>query len=295
MTALIFGANGQDGLYLGQLLKQLGVPSVGVHRNGEGPTRGDVSDFATVDGLIRSIRPSQIYHLAATSTTHHSALFANHAAISTGTLNILESVKESGVPTKVFIAGSGVQFQNEGQPISEASPFCASSAYAVARIQSVHAARYFRTLGVPAYVGYLFHHESPERKDHHVAKMIATAARRIADGSAERLRIGHLSVRKEWTFAGDVVRAMATLVAQDEVFEATIGSGQAHSIADWLECCFQLIGRDWREHVDVESDFIPEYRCLVSDPTTIRRLGWSPLVDFEKLAQMMVLGEKHNG
>ncbi len=287
MKALIFGASGQDGHYLGEVCKTNGVDPVGVSRSGA-PVRGDVARFDQVCALVREHQPAYVFQLAASSTTRHDALFENHETISTGALNVLEAVRLHAPGARVFIAGSGVQFVNTGAPISEGDPFAATSPYAVARIQSVYAARYFRSLGVRAYVGYLFHHESPLRKPDHVSMKIALAARRAAAGSTERLEIGDLSVEKEWTFAGDVARGVLTLIRQDAVFEATIGSGEAHSIREWVERCFAAAGKDWRDQVDVRAGFVPEYRCLVSDPATIRSLGWAPTVGFDDLARRMV-------
>jgi GDPmannose 4,6-dehydratase len=287
MKALIFGASGQDGHYLAEHCRAAGIEPVGVSRAGA-PIRGDVARFDEVRALVRAHGPAYVFQLAAASTTRHDALFENHATISGGALNVLEAVRLEAPDARVFIAGSGVQFENRGDPISERAPFAPTSPYAVARIQSVHAARYFRTLGVHAYVGYLFHHESPLRKPEHVAMKIALAARRIGAGSAERLEIGDLSVEKEWTFAGDVARAMLTLVRQDDVHEACIGSGEARSIGAWAEACFAAVGKDWRDHVDTRPGFVPEYPRLVSDPTTIRCLGWTPTTPLAALAAAMV-------
>ncbi|HEX9242994.1 MAG TPA: GDP-mannose 4,6-dehydratase [Anaeromyxobacter sp.] len=289
MKALIFGASGQDGHYLGALCRAEGIEPVGISRV-SAPVRGDVAHRAEVEELVRAHRPAYVFQLAASSTTRHEALFENHETISTGALNVLEAVRLHAPEARVFIAGSGVQFENTGAPISERAPFAATSPYAVARIQSVYAARYFRSLGVRAYVGYLFHHESPLRKPEHVAMKVALAARRIVAGSAERLEIGDLSVAKEWTFAGDIARAIFTLVRQDAAVEAAIGSGEAHPIQEWIERCFAVAGKDWRDHVDVRAGFVPEYRRLVSDPATIRSLGWAPTVGFEDLARRMVNG-----
>src|SRR4029077_7495095 len=120
---------------------------------------------------------------------------------------------------------SGLQFRNAGAPIDEDAPFEASRPYSVARIQATYAARYYRSLGLKAYVGFLFHHESPLRKTGHLSHVIASAARRIGAGSDEKLEIGDASVVKEWTFAGDTVAGILALVDQDTVFEAVIGSG----------------------------------------------------------------------
>ena len=287
MNALIFGANGQDGHYLSEVCKERGISPIGVSRSGDW-IHADVSSYEQVRELIKKYAPSYIFHLAARSTTRHDALFENHETISTGTLNILESVKIHCPRAKVFIAGSGLQFVNTGKPVSERDPFDASSPYAVARIQSVYAARYYRSLGLRVYVGYLFHHESPLRKPSHVSRKIALAAQRIATGSHEKLELGDLTVEKEWTFAGDVAEAMLTLVRQDAVFEATIGTGTVYSIKDWLEQCFGVIGKEWRGSVRPQEGFVAEYPRLVSDPATIRSLGWSPKVGFSELARIMM-------
>ena len=290
MKALIFGANGQDGYYLQELCKLKSIAPFGVARSGT-VILGNVADYRQVEQLIKQYLPTYIFHLAANSTTRHDALFENHETISTGTLNILEAVKKYSPTSKVFITGSGLQFKNTGNPISENDEFEANSAYSVARIHSVYAARYYRSLGIRAYVGYLFHHESPQRKASHVAKMIALAAQRIAAGSNEILEIGDLAVCKEWTYAKDVMQGIMTLLDQDKIFEATVGSGLAYSIENWLEQCFTLIGKDWHDHVRLRPGFVSEYKQLVSNPKTINALGWHPSATFSELAKMMMLAE----
>jgi len=290
MTALIFGADGQDGHYLRKRCEELHMTVYAMALSqSQDCLAGDISDYRLVDEWVRKCKPNYIFHLAANSSTRHEVLFENHAAISTGTLNVLEAVRRHQPTCRVFITGSGVQFENTGKPISEKDPFAATSAYSVARIHSAYAARYYRRLGVMAYVGYLFHHESPLRKKDHLCQVIAETCKRIRQGSHERLKLGDISVRKEAAFAGDIVEGIFTLVSQDTVFEATIGTGVAYSIQDWLETCFKQIGKDWRDYVDVASEgFTPEYRTLVSDPTTIHSLGWRPKVSFNELAEMML-------
>lgn len=287
MKAIIFGASGQDGHYLIELCKLNQIEPIAVSRSGNG-VRGDVSDYTLVEHLIREHKPAYIFHVAAKSTTRHDALFENHETISTGSLNILEAVKKHHPEAKVFLTGSGVQFVNKGLPISETDVFEASSPYSIARIQSAYAARYYRSLGLKVYVGYLFHHESPLRKPHHVCQMIALAAKRIADGSSELIEVGDLSVEKEWTFAGDIAKGIFTLVGQDAVFEAVIGSGKVYSIENWLEQCFRIIGKDWHHHVRLREGFTSEYKRLYSNPATMHKLGWHPVVTFSELAEMMV-------
>lgn len=286
MNALVFGANGQDGFYLSLLCKQQGLECIEISRSFRFH-KGDVSHYEEVEQFIRRYSPNYIFHLAANSTTRHSALFENHQTIATGTLNILEAVYKLSPKTKVFITGSGLQFKNEGLPISEDTPFVATNPYAIARIQSVYAARYYRSLGLKVYVGYLFHHESPLRKPNHISQMIIQAAKNIDLGKQSNLELGDISVEKEWTFAGDVVSAILTLVQQDNIYEAVIGSGIAYSIQDWLEECFKLIGKDWQSYVILKEEFTSEYKRLVSNPQKIKSLGWQPVICLSELAKMM--------
>jgi len=287
MTAIIFGANGQDGYYLTILLEKQGYTVIGVSRSGKNSAT-DITKYDEVVSLITNTNPSYIFHLAANSTTRHDALFENHSTISTGTLNILEAVKNVSPQTKVFISGSGLQFINEAKPIKESDAFEARDAYSVSRIQSVYAARYYRRLGLQVYMGYFFNHDSPARTERHMAKKISAFAKRIQNGSDEKLDIGDITVIKEWTFAGDVVEGIWTLVQQNNIFEANIGSGLGYSIEDWLQACFNYIGKDWKQYIILKEGFTPEYKQLVSDSSLIFSLGWKPQLSFEQLAQMMI-------
>ena len=287
MKAIIFGANGQDGYYLASLLAAHKYEVVKVSRMG---TDADLSilNYTSICNYLEKFKPEFIFHLAANSTTHHDALFENHATISTGTLNILEAVKNYSPGTKVFISGSGLQFVNNNQPIKETDAFEARDVYSVSRIHSVYAARYYRRLGIQTYVGYFFNHDSPRRSERHMAKKISAFAKRIGEGSKEILEIGDISVIKEWTYAGDVVNGIFTLVRQNKIVEANIGSALGYSIEDWLGVCFKQIGKNWQDFVVLKNDFTPEYKSLVSDSSLIFSLGWKPENSFEELAKMMV-------
>jgi GDPmannose 4,6-dehydratase len=291
---VIFGVSGQDGHYLTQFCVARGLTVIGCARS-DGPwVRADVSDYEQVLNVLKDARPQYIFHLAANSTTAHPAVFENHGSIATGSLNILESARRYAPDACIFLTGSGVQFRNVGAPISERDPFDATSPYAVARIHSVYAGRYYRSLGSKVFVGYLFHHESPRRSSKHLTKIVADLALRVKGGSNEVLELGDLSVEKEYTFAGDVVEGIFALVSQDKVFEAAIGSGVAHSVRDWLDTCFRAVDRDWRRHIRIREGFVPEYKRLISDPSTIRGLGWSPRVSLSELAEKFLVPEVHD-
>jgi GDPmannose 4,6-dehydratase len=287
MKVIIFGANGQDGFYLTKLLQEKNIEVIAVSRSNNF-VQTNITSFEEVSLLIKNTQPDYIFHLAANSTTKHDALFENHQTIATGTLNILEAVKLFSTHTKVFISGSGLQFLNTGNPIKETDPFVANDAYAVSRIQSVYAARYFRSLGVKSYVGYFFNHDSPLRSERHVTKMISETAKRIAAGSNEQLEIGDMSVVKEWSFAGDVVKGIWLLVNQDEVFEANISSGVGYSIEEWIKECFGIIGKDYLNYVTENKIFKSSYKKLVSNNTLINSLGYHPNVSFKELANLMM-------
>jgi GDPmannose 4,6-dehydratase len=288
MKAIIFGANGQDGFYLTQLLVQQNIKVIGVSRSGNF-LHTDITNYTAVSNLIQEHQPEYIFHLAANSTTRHDAMFENHQTICTGTLNILEAVKNYATHSKVFISGSGLQFVNNNQPIKETDAFDARDAYSVSRIQSVYAARYFKkAFGIKTYVGYFFNHDSPRRSERHMAQKIAAAAVRISKGIDEQLQIGDITTVKEWTFAGDIVKGIWCLVNQNIVDEAIIGSGIGYSIEDWLHECFTLVNKNWKEHVVLVDGFTAEYKQLVSNSTLIHSLGWQPQTSFKDLAKMMM-------
>ena len=248
--ALIFGASGQDGIYLSALFKSKGFDVIGISRRSSLGLMGDVGDYSFVRELIKDNQPDYIFHLAANSSTKHSLLFENHDTISTGTLNILESAYKHSPNSKIFLSGSGLQFVNNGVPISESDPFEASSPYSISRIQSVYAARYFRSLGLKVYIGYFFNHDSPHRGEKHVNQKIVQAVKRIASGSKEKIVLYDIGVYKEFSFAGDIMNAVIRLVENNDIYEAVIGSGKAYSIADWIKICFNYYNMPWDEKIE---------------------------------------------
>lgn len=286
MTAIIFGANGQDGIYLTELLHAKQYKVITIIRDA-GQNISLLNDMDKVGNLVQEHLPDYIFHFAATSSTSHAVWQQNHEAISTGTLHILEAVKKYSPETKIFLSGSGLQFKNEGKPINETAAFYAGSMYAVSRIHTVYAARYYRSIGLKVYIGYFFNHDSIYRTERHINKKIIETVKRIAKGSKEKLLVGDLNVKKEFGFAGDIVKAIMQLVEQDNVFEAVIGTGVAYTIEQWVDICFALYGLNWKEHVEPLPGFSSEYKILVSDPSTILSLGWKPETDIHSLAKMM--------
>jgi GDPmannose 4,6-dehydratase len=287
MKAVIFGAAGQDGHYLRSMLINKGIDVVGIGRQ-PGPDGTSLLNQSSVENLFKTIQPDYIFHLAANSTTRHDVLMENHEIIATGTLHILEAARLHCPGARIFISGSGLQFVNEGKPIHETDPFEARDAYSASRIYSVYLARYFRRLGLQTYVGYLFNHDSPLRTERHMSRKIVEAAKRIHQGSTERLPIGDPDVIKEWGFAGDIVNGMWTCMQQERVHEVVIGTGNGHSIREWLDLCFSNLGLSWESHVAMQPGFNAEYRTLISEPSTLFAMGWRPSVDIRQLCQLML-------
>ena len=286
--AIIFGASGQDGYYLNKLLISKGIEVISVSRF-SGVIIGDVSDSKFVENLIKHECPEYIFHFAAKSTTNHNALIENHNSISLGTLNILEAARIYSPHSSIFLSGSALQFRNDSTPISEHTPFCATSAYSAERIYTVYLGRYFRnTFNMKIYFGYLFNHDSPYRSEKHINKHIVSTVNRIKNGSIEKLKIGNPDVKKEFSFAGDIVNAIWILVNQNKVYESVIGSGKAYKISDWLDYCFGKISKNWEDNVIIEPYFQSEYEILVSNPQLIKNLNWDPVLSFTDLADLML-------
>lgn len=288
MNAIIFGANGQDGIFLSQLLKERNISVVCVSRS-KADLVGDVADYDFVLYAIKKYKPNYIFHFAANSTINHNALFENHEAISTGTLNILEAVRLYALNARVFLSGSALQFKNDGSPIDETKSLEATSPYTVARIQSLYAARYYRTtFKLNIFFGYLFNHDSPIRSELHVNQKIVSAVKRIAKGSKEKIELRNINIKKEFNYAGDIVEAIWVLINQNDYFEAVIGCGKSYSIKEWLEYCFKRINKNWEDFVILNPDCKPEYEILVSNPALIKSFGWAPKINFSQLADMML-------
>jgi GDPmannose 4,6-dehydratase len=288
MVVIIFGVSGQDGYYLQAYLKSLGYNVLGISRS-KGDIIGNVADEKFVKNVIIEYKPNYIFHFAANSTTNHYAINENNATISGGSINILESVRLYSPLTKVFLTGSAMQFKNENVPIDESTEFSSSSPYAISRVQSVMLARYFRSkYNLKIYVGYLFNHDSPLRKSDHINQKIVETVLRIKNGSSEKLLIGNLGVKKEFSFAGDIVKAIWLMVNQEVHFEVVIGSGISYSIQQWVEYCFDQMGLNWRLFVEEQYDYKSEYKELVSNPLLINQLGWEPTMNFHQLANLML-------
>jgi len=232
--AIIFGAGGQDGHYLKQLLAREGVAVYAYSR-----IQCNVVSQTHVRSIVRMAEPDYVFHFAAESSTKHEDWYRNQAAIVDGALHILEAVKDHAPNCKVYLAGSILQFQ-EQHDVSLTSTPSNNTIYAAQRNAMVGYARYYRSTGIQVYVGYFSHHDSPLRKPHHLAKKLAEEARLVAKGLSPHMRVMNPDDEKEWNFAGDMMQAVWEQV-NSPIYEAVLGSGVTRSVGDYAKACMDVL------------------------------------------------------
>ncbi|MGZ6988994.1 MAG: GDP-mannose 4,6-dehydratase, partial [Thermoanaerobaculia bacterium] len=177
-------------------------------------------------------------------------------------------------------------------PQNETTKFHPRSPYGVAKLYGHWITVNFReSYGIFAVSGILFNHESPRRGAEFVTRKITLAAARIAAGKQKELRLGNLDAQRDWGFTGDFVRAMHMMLQQPEPVDYVIGTGETHTVREFLEIAFSEVGLDWRKFVVIDPKLVrpAEVDLLISDPRRARQeLGWEPKVNFRELVKMMV-------
>ncbi len=308
-TALITGVTGQDGGYLAQLLQAQGYRVVGVTRRTTANARdrlpGDVRDLELVSAdlldqgslfaIVDQVQPDEIYNLAAQTFVPASwqqpLLTAEVTGL--GLARLLEAVRLLCPTARVFQASSSEMFglaasspQNEETPFHPRSPYGTSKLYA-------HwiAANYRESYGLFVASGIMFNHESPRRGAEFVTRKISRAAARIARGLEATLALGNLDARRDWGYAPDFTRAMHAMLQTREPLDLVIATGESHTVREFCETAFSLVGLDWQRHVTVDPTlFRPaEVDALVGDASRAERfLGWRPTLSFTALVRVMV-------
>jgi GDPmannose 4,6-dehydratase len=315
-TALITGISGQDGSYLADLLIAKGYKVFGVIRRSssfntgrldhlyrdphEGDVRlrlvyGDLTDASSLNQILRTIRPDEIYNLGAQSHVRVSFDIPEYTAEVTGlgTVRLLEAIREAGLQTRFYQASSSELFGRvTHSPQNERTPFHPRSPYAAAKAYAFHITRNYReAYGMFTCNGILFNHESPRRGETFVTRKITRAAGRIKVGLQEKLFLGNLDAERDWGFAGDYVDAMWRMLQADEADDYVVATGENHTVREFLEASFSLLDLDWREYVEIDPRYFrpTEVDSLLGDPSKARReLGWQPQVGFAELVRMMV-------
>ncbi len=312
--ALITGITGQDGAYLTELLLSKGYEVHGIIRRAstfntqrvdhiyQDPhteTRlhlhyGDLSDSGQITNILYNIRPDEIYHLGAQSHVRVSFDIPEYTGDVTamGTTRVLEALRRSGIPAKFYQASSSEMFGAAPPPQSETTAFRPRSPYAAAKVYAYWmTVNYREAYGMYATNGILFNHESPRRGETFVTRKITMAIARIKAGKEDTLFLGNLAAKRDWGFAPDYVEAMWMILQQDRPDDFVIGTGDTHSVQEFLTEAFVYAGLDPARHVKIDERYFrpTEVDALCADSSKASKaLGWKSRLGFRDLVRVMV-------
>jgi GDPmannose 4,6-dehydratase len=314
--ALITGITGQDGSYLAELLLEKNYEVYGIVRRSSSMSRsridplfenlpaarkrlhlvyGDLSDASSINRIIRTVRPQEIYNLAAQSHVKVSFDIPEYTADVTavGALRILEAIRESGIRTRFYQASSSELYgRTERTPQSETTPFQPVSPYAVSKLFAYWTTvNYRESYGLFSCNGILFNHESPRRGENFVTRKITLAVARIKHGLQRKLYLGNLEARRDWGYAKDYVEAMWLMLQKPKPEDYVIATGQTHSVREFVQEAFGCVGLDYRKYVAIDRNYYRplEVRVLKGDYSKARKkLGWRPKTGFKELVRLMV-------
>jgi GDPmannose 4,6-dehydratase len=313
--ALVTGITGQDGSYLAELLLGKGYEVHGVIRRASSFNTariehlyrdphesdvhlflhyGDLTDGSQLARLIRTVRPEEIYNLAAQSHVMVSFEQPEYTGdvSGIGTTRLLEAIRETGVETRFYQAASSEMFGDAAPPQSEETPFRPRSPYAAAKLYAYWLTRNYReAYGMFAVSGILFNHESERRGETFVTRKITNAVARVVAGTQRRVYLGNLDAVRDWGHASDYVRAMYLMLQQDRPDDYVIGTGEGHTVRQFCESAFAHVGLDWEPFVEIDPRYFrpTEVDALVANPSKARsELGWEPTISFSQLVASMV-------
>ncbi len=313
--ALITGITGQDGSYLAEFLLAKGYQVFGVVRRSssfntgridpiyqdphESNVRlhllyGDLNDASSLNRLIRTVQPDEIYNLGAQSHVRVSFDVPEYTAEITalGAVRLLEAIREIGIVPRFYQASSSELYGSAPPPQSERTPFHPRSPYGAAKAYAYYITQNYReAYGMFACNGILFNHESPRRGETFVSRKITRAATRIKLGLQDKLYLGNLEARRDWGYAGDYVEAMWLMLQQKHPDDFVIATGETHTVREFLDAAFGQLDLNWQHHVEIDPRYFrpAEVDVLCGDMSKAKAaLGWEPKVRFPELVQRMV-------
>jgi GDPmannose 4,6-dehydratase len=255
---------------------------------------GDVASGEWIQHLIYSLAPGEIYNLAAQSHVKVSYDMPEYTGDVTGlgATRILEAIRRSGVKTRFYQASSSEMFGAAPPPQNEMTPLQPRSPYGVAKLHAYWMTRIYREgYGLFACNGILFNHESPRRGETFVTRKITRGIAQILGGRQQKLLLGNLAAERDWGYAPEYVQAMWLMLQQDEPEDFVIGTGESHSVREFVQEAFQYVGLDWNQYVEVSPRYFRplEVERLLADASKAReRLQWSPQVTLRELVAIMV-------
>jgi GDPmannose 4,6-dehydratase len=315
--ALITGITGQDGSYLAELLLEKGYDVHGVVRRSSSMNRGridhlhhanpshaegsrfvlhygDMTDSGGLNRLVKTVRPDEIYNLAAQSHVQISFDQPEYTGDTDGlgTTRILEAIRTAGLPARFYQASTSEMFGASPPPQSETTPFYPRSPYAVAKLYAHWmTVNYREAHGLFACSGILFNHESPRRGENFVTRKVTRGIAQILAGKLDKLRVGNLEAMRDWGHARDYVEAMWLMLQQDEADDFVIATGVTRSVKDFVSAAFGLAGLDWQQYVEIDQAYMrpADVAELSGDASKARqKLGWHPRTEFTVMVQEML-------
>jgi GDPmannose 4,6-dehydratase len=255
---------------------------------------GDMTDSGGLNRLVKTVRPDEIYNLAAQSHVQISFDQPEYTgdADGLGTTRLLEAIRTTGLPTRFYQASTSEMFGLTPPPQSETSPFHPRSPYAAAKLYAHWMTVNYRDAQkLFACSGILFNHESPRRGENFVTRKITRGIAQILAGKTDKLRLGNLDAKRDWGHARDYVEAMWLMLQQDEPDDYVIATGVMRSVRDFAEASFGAVGLDWKKYVVVDQSYmrLAEVDELRGDASKARKkLGWEPKTSFEQLVHEML-------
>jgi GDPmannose 4,6-dehydratase len=311
-VAFVTGMTGQDGPYLAKTLLEQDYQVYGLVKrysnlnldnlrwlgieNDIELVTGDITDENSMNHLLRSLQPAEVYNLAAQSFVGVSwdlnKLTTEVNAI--GPLNILNAIRTHSPNSRFYQASTSEMYGNStGGQQNETTPFRPCSPYGVSKLYAHWITVNFReSYSLYACSGILFNHESPLRGREFVTRKVTDGVARIALGLADTIALGNLDARRDWGFAGDYAEAMWLMLQQPEALDYVISTGEQHTIRELLEIAFDRAGiTSWTDRVVSDPRFKrpAELHNLCGDSGRARRLlGWQPRTTFEQMIRDMV-------
>jgi len=313
--ALITGITGQDGSYLTELLLSKGYEVHGlIRRSSTFNTHridhiysdphskgarlmlhyGDLSDASQLTNLIYNIQPDEIYHFGAQSHVRVSFDMPEYTGDITGlgTVRLLESIRRSGIKARYYQASSSEMFGASPPPQNEKTPFYPRSPYGAAKVYSYWmAVNYRESYGMFVCNGILFNHESPRRGETFVTRKITRGIAHILDGKQKYLYLGNLKAKRDWGYAPEYVECQWRMLQQEKPDDYVIGTGESHSVEEFVNEAFAYAGLNSAEHVKIDERYYrpTEVDYLKADISRAKNiLGWSPRISFNDLVKIMV-------
>ena len=320
--ALITGITGQDGSYLAELLLEKGYEVYGIIRRSsnfntqriehifkdlhENENKlhllyGDLSDASSIGAIMRKTMPDEVYNLAAQSLVKVSFEIPEYTAEITalGSLRILEAIRQFCPKAKYYQASSSEMYGKVKEtPQSEKTPFHPRSPYGVSKVFSYWITKNYReSYGLFACNGILFNHESPRRGETFVTKKITKAIAKIKAGKQKKLYLGNLDAKRDWGYAKDYVEAMWLMLQTKKPEDYVIATGETHSVKEFLEEAFNLVGLDWKNYVEIDQRYFrpAEVDLLIGNPQKAKEnLKWESTTKFKELVKIMLKEDLDN-